>query len=416
MTPSLVPRITHCRSAWLAVLMSTCLAISGCIVVEGYEGDIGLDGDVDDGSFLPWDQEPCAEDVNVAPLFELDDPSTAPPAAEWNDLENWSSWTSLAFGGDWAAVLWDWGWNTCDRIPVRVVDVNGNPVVNARVTLSAEAAESVEWIAITDAHGNADLFKNFFTDFTFGSGYDLLRVDAYANGAHATFDEVYAGEDGRSIMTLDIVAPPTQKSLDLMFVVDTTASMANDLAEFQAVFRDMVGELASDPELNLRLSVNLFRDEGDDYVIESHDFTSDPSLAATHFETATAEGGGDAPDAIEAALNSALTDHLWRPSARSRVLILFTDTTPHPDPVRAAWLDDAIRLAALKGIRIIPIGGSQTPVDAEFVLRTLDISSGGTYVFYSDVDAPPSSCQQPVGNYVAEPLDHLLLRVIRETL
>ena len=73
--------------------------------------------------------------------------------------------------------------------------------------------------------------------------------------------------------------------------------------------------------------------------------------------------------------------------------------------------------AAAQGIRIIPVAASGVDKGTEFLLRFIDISTGGTYSFLTDDSGIGNSHIEPtVGSYQVELLNDLLGRLVLDAI
>ena len=70
--------------------------------------------------------------------------------------------------------------------------------------------------------------------------------------------------------------------------------------------------------------------------------------------------------------------------------------------------------AAEKGIRIVPITGSGTNKDTEYLMRCIALATNGTYTFLTDESSIGNSHIQPsTDEYQTEILNDLLVRIIK---
>lgn len=357
-------------------------------------------------------------------------PSDPPPAnsgtltaAEWSDLDHWDFWLDLMRGQDedgassqWADFEDEWGFDLTDtRVPI--VAMAGDAVlVDAAVTLVGGGGMPV-WEARTDAHGHADLFA--WTDIE-SQGPFSIRVsagEAVQTVEIAATREELAGLD-QTRQTIEVAAEPVvSDAVDIMFVVDTTGSMGDELGFLQVELADVIDTVQAEAEqaFDLRLSVNFYRDQGDDYVVRSFPFTADIPLALSQLDTQGSGGGGDFPEAMAEAMTDAVLQHEWSEDARARLLFLVLDAPPHHDEARLAQIAEATREAAKLGIRIIPVAGSGIDKSTEFLSRMIDIATGGTYVFLTDDSGIGNSHLEPtVGDFNVELLNNLLTRLVGE--
>jgi hypothetical protein len=202
-------------------------------------------------------------------------------------------------------------------------------------------------------------------------------------------------------------------------MVDTTGSMGDELSYIQAELGSVIEQVRDEigSQLAVRLSVNFYRDRGDEYVVRDFQFTSEIDQALDQLAEQTASGGGDTPEAVEEALDNAVVDHTWSEAATARLLFLVLDAPPHYDEERLASLHASTRAAAERGVQIIPLAASGVDTPTEFLLRMLALTTNGTYTFLTDHSGIGNSHLEPtIGQYDVELLDELLTRVIRERL
>jgi len=89
------------------------------------------------------------------------------------------------------------------------------------------------------------------------------------------------------------------------------------------------------------------------------------------------------------------------------------DAPPHYTPERCEKIRSLAARAAEKGIRIIPIASSGVDKETEFLLRLLDIYTGGTYLFLTDDSGIGGAHLKPtVGQYNVEYLNGLMVKVM----
>ena len=80
-----------------------------------------------------------------------------------------------------------------------------------------------------------------------------------------------------------------------------------------------------------------------------------------------------------------------------------------------AALDAAVRSAAERGIRLVPVVASNADRTTELFGRALAICTGGTYVFLTDDSGVGNSHLEPiVGDYTVESLHNVIVRIINE--
>ncbi|MBR0366485.1 MAG: VWA domain-containing protein, partial [Clostridia bacterium] len=210
------------------------------------------------------------------------------------------------------------------------------------------------------------------------------------------------------------VSPDPDESediLDLMFTIDTTGSMGDELRYIKEELKDVVIRL----DTNVRLSCNYYRDTTDSYTVKSFPFTTNVDKVVSQISRQYASGGGDYPEAVDLALLDSIDEHDWSVSARSRLLFLVLDAPPHFTDEVVLNIRNAVNSAVAKGIHIVPVASSGVDKDTEFFLRSLALATGGTYVFLTDHSGIGYSHIEPtIGDYDVEYLNELLLNIIKQ--
>lgn len=328
-------------------------------------------------------------------------------AGEWRDLDHWDFWTNILEVLSWTEYEERWGYFTTERYAVVVTD-GEVPLADAEVRL-VDNSQAIVWEARTDNLGRAELFAGLFGEAV-GDG---LQVVVSSGGAQASADAVPFAGDPQVIDLEGGAQPPA--ALDLMFMIDTTGSMLDELKYLQSELADVITNVKANAgeQVDIRLSVNFYRDAGDEYLVRSFPFTTDIDQALAQLADQTADGGGDYPEGVHWALEDAMFNHEWSDSARARLMFLVLDAPPHHHEDIVADLHTATEEAARQGIRVIPIGASGVDKETEFLTRFIDIATGGTYVFLtSDSGIGGEHIEPTIGEYEVELLNALLVRLI----
>jgi von Willebrand factor type A domain len=420
---------------WLLLCLALALMVAGGVVAcdggdddddDGSAIDDDDDGDDDDGDddddswagdddSWPGDDDDTSAGGDDDDTTDDDDDDIPPgqlTAGEWRDLSHWDFWRDLFGGqnGDWTEMEQTWGFYTVNRFAVVVVDESERPVPDVEVKLK-QSAETI-WRARTDNLGRAELFAGVYNAGELDGPYDVL---VEATDATETIQDV-APNDGQPL-TVVLDSDQQRQTLDLMFMIDTTGSMSDELSYLQAELEDVIRDVNDlvGQELSIRLSVNFYRDVGDDYVVRPFPFTANIETAIDHLNDQQANGGGDYPEAVEEALENAIFEHDWRDAALARLCFLVLDAPPHQtQPIKESLHQTAAEASKL-GIRIVPLAASGVDKPTEFLLRFLDIVTGGTYVFLTNDSGIGGEHTEPtIGEYEVELLNELLVRLVTE--
>lgn len=327
--------------------------------------------------------------------------------AEWNDNSNWAFFTNLVNSG--IVNFPSYGIDPTHRVKVSVVDSNGNPVRNQQVKL-LDGSGNALWTAKSDKSGAAYLF------YPVGKSPYLVSAGGVEQYLPVTIDEQANGQGTSHVPVIDDVTLVVNSQsapaagLQVMFIVDTTGSMSDEIAYLQKDFASIAGEVGSN---GVEYSVNFYRDRGDVYVTKCNGFTSDVSFVQTLLNDERADGGGDTPEAVAQILSETITGNQeWRADS-NKVAFLIFDAPPHDgyDDV----IDAAVRSAAKRGIKVVPVVASNADRETELFGRALAICTGGTYVFLTDDSGVGNSHLEPiVGDYTVESLHNVIVRIINE--
>ena len=360
-------------------------------------------------------------------------------AGRWNDNSNWGFFMNLvntgkiAFGNENGL----FGISPVNRVKVTLKDNDGAKLcgykVRGRLFVSGdeekENAASDFWTAYTDKNGEAYLFvpKNL-TEKVVSlviQVYDaednmVLSTDPIAVSASKLDDGQKQEKDmtESAVLNKDIELTVEGQGVkktktQVMFIVDTTGSMGDELAYLQKDFSKIVEDVKAE---NVSYSANFYRDEGDIYVTKTNGFSSDIKEVQKLINAESAGGGGDTPEAVAEILKETITDNeSWEDDA-NKVAFLIFDAPPHDGSAEFEMIRKAVETAAAKGIHVVPVVASNAERETELFGRALAIMTNGEYVFLTDDSGIGGSHLEPIiGDYEVEKLHDVIVRIIEET-
>ncbi|MCL2797442.1 MAG: VWA domain-containing protein [Firmicutes bacterium] len=358
-------------------------------------------------------------------------------AGEWNDLRNHDFWKTLFELDEQAktqSVFYGlpekWGLETRNMIPVNIVS-KGRPVQGAKVQLFADDG-TLLYSAVSDAAGNAYLFpatepQNFrvvaesagyrsAANIIFDPDFVSTAANLPGNGNTAGAVDIPPASNGLvNTITMELEDFTAKKAaIELMFVIDTTGSMGDEIAYLKAEMVDVIERAVEATGAVIRLALLLYKDIGDVYVTRYYDFTTDLAAQQAVINTVTASGGGDFPEAVDIALSEMVSKN-WSDGNTTKLVFHVLDAPPHDRPENIALFRESILKAAELGIRLIPVASSGIDKETEFLLRSEAMLTGGTYTFLTaDSGIGGAKIKPTTGAYVVEYLNEQMLRLIKE--
>lgn len=333
-------------------------------------------------------------------------------AGEVNDFSKWTMWQDIA--DNTLSALRDlWATAPTGRYTLDLQNKSGLPIADAVVHLKKKDG-SVIYSARTDNTGKAELWATLDAKAEAMKGRLMMEVEY--NGTTTRIDNAKPFERSVNRLMLDVPCGPSD-NVDVAFVVDATGSMQDELDFLTAEMNDIIfrSKRISD-KLNFRFANVFYRDTGkaEAYATRSMDFSRVLSASVNFISDQKADGGGDVPEAVDLALDSAINHLSWSAQARARVLFLILDAGPHITPEVQRKMRSLTKQAAAKGIRIVPITASGTGKATEYLMRTLALGTNGTYTFLTNHSGVGNDHIEPTtDHYDVESLNDLLVRVLK---
>lgn len=293
-----------------------------------------------------------------------------------------------------------------DRTFVKVVDGRGEPVPGARIAVRS-ADESPLWYGTTYGDGQATFYPNLVD-----AEGDLL-VQAELDGRAASVHWDGRGETVQLVLD----APPTQAAVDLdvVFVIDTTGSMSDEIDRIKATLLQVTERVRGlDREVDLRYGAVLYRDIGDAYLTQHTPLTHDVAAFDALLKTISAGGGGDGPESLNQGLAVAVDEMEWRDEA-AKLMFVVADAPPHMDYQDDTTYAVASLRALADGIRIHTVAASGLDDFGSLVFRQTAQLTRGDFVFIEYGSSAASAADHGVTGPVANNnLDAILFRKIED--
>jgi hypothetical protein len=199
------------------------------------------------------------------------------------------------------------------------------------------------------------------------------------------------------------ISPAGATKVEVVFVLDTTASMSGLIAAAKEKIWSIASSLAqADPAPEIRMGLVAFRDRGDAYVTRVTDLSSDLDSVYATLMDLRAVGGGDTPESVNAALHDAVHKIAWsRDQATYQAVFLVGDAPPHMDYQGEPQYPRIIAEAKARGIVVNTIQAGAAKDTRQAWQKIATLSAGQ----YFQVDPSGSAVA------IATPYDKKLARL-----
>jgi Mg-chelatase subunit ChlD len=196
----------------------------------------------------------------------------------------------------------------------------------------------------------------------------------------------------------------TLSDLDLIFCIDVTGSMEDDIAGVKAAAADIVNTIAAKND-NYRVAIVAYRDWDDSMglpMFEDYAFSKDKATIIANVNSLSVGGGDDTPEAVFEALMRAIDSQSvggWRNNVNKQI-ILMGDAPPH-NPSREGLTPAIVAKAAEDAdpvvIQALVVGnyGEYDP-EAVTAFRELAELTKGNFFEAADASKVPEMLQETI--------------------
>jgi len=302
-----------------------------------------------------------------------------------------------------------------ERIMLKVQDSEGKSIPNAGIEVYGPN-RSFLGRGTTYVDGSFLLFPAEYGD---QQGY-TIEVTYNQQRKSVSLDRF-----GRREIPIAFGAPRAELSripLDLLFILDTTGSMGEEIQRLKTTIELIKLNLASlSSKPRVRFGMVLYKDRGDEYVTEVVPFTENLQEFQSALDAVEASGGGDTPEDLQSALEQAMKLSWSRGGVRLGFII--TDAPPHLDYGQRYTYAQAVKEAKETGIKIFSVGTGGLDLLGEVVLRQIAQYTSAKYIFLSygetgesEGGTPGSVSHHTGANYQTDKLEAIIIRFAKEEL
>ena len=308
--------------------------------------------------------------------------------------------------------------NVKERIIIKVIDDNKKPINNAIVSIyNTENKKIEEGKTLSD--GSYMFFPseydNKYKEFK-------VRID-YQNQKK----EITISREGKRINEVVIIDKRETSSeipLDIVFVLDTTGSMGEEIERLKTTIEIINLNITSfKPKPRVRFGMVLYKDRGDEYVTRIIPLTESLDEFKKELDMITAEGGGDTPEDLQEALKDLINSMKWN-NKGIKLGFIITDAPPHLDYKDQKYTYvNAVKDAKKMGIKIFSVGTGGLDITGEYILRQISQYTLGKYIFltYGERKESEGGVQGAVShhtgeNFTTDKLESIIIGLVKEEL
>ncbi len=296
-----------------------------------------------------------------------------------------------------------------ERYFVQVADGSQRPVADAQVEIS-DGQHSI-FSGRTTSDGRIVFFPRFSA-----SQQQSFTVQVNRDGA-SSVGEIVRGKTQTLALTLG--SQQTVSNLDIVFLLDSTGSMGDELDRIKATIftiSQQIGQLPGSP--HVRFGLVTYRDRSEQYVSKHWDFTSEVATFSSNLNTIQADNGGDTPEDFNAGLADTLDNLSWNSDQQHSLRLVFTvtDAAPHNDYGDEAGYGSLMQKAAARGIKVFTVAASGMTDDGEYIYRQVAAYTLAKFVFLTYANgvsgAAGSATDMHVNQYSTNNLDEVIVNLV----
>ncbi len=303
-----------------------------------------------------------------------------------------------------------------ERIVLKVMDGKGKPVNNAGVKMYGGGKLLAEGLTYSDG-------SFLFFPSEYGKSISTFKAVVEYN---QTENALELARSGKRDVAISLSGPrhiPARVSLDILFILDTTGSMGEEIERLKRTIELIYLNLSSIPGRPLvRFGMVLYKDRRDEYVTRIVPLTEDLEEFQAALSEVEAGGGGDYPEDLQSALEDAVRRIEWNPGG-IRLCFIITDAPPHLDYGQQYTYREAVKEARERGIKIFSVGTGGLTLDGEFVLRQISQYTAAKYIFLtygekgeSEGGREGSVSHHTGANFQTDKLESIIIRFARDEL
>ncbi|MGL1934412.1 MAG: VWA domain-containing protein [Fibrobacterales bacterium] len=328
-------------------------------------------------------------------------------AAEWYDHAHWSEFRTFLY--TYPEYYEEWGLNVQKRVIITLKDSVGVNIPDARIVI--KKGDNTVFKGRSTANGTVVFFPLVDEQEEITYDVSIFRENDFFTTTFMATDD----DDQLWVTTLPVVQEVSTPAVDIVFTIDVTGSMGDELNYLKEELLDITEKIMDEQIAGIRLGLIFYKDRSDDFITKGWDLTDDLQTVQANMETMQAGGGGDFPESVNQALKESMQAMDWKESAAIRLNFLIADAPPNSYDDEQYTYIDATREATEKGVKIITVAASGIDRTTEYLFRSIAVATMGKYIYLTDHSGIGGGhLEAEVSEMKVETLNEILTRTIKE--
>lgn len=332
-------------------------------------------------------------------------------AGHWRDLDHWNDWISTNKEKEIEDIQKKWKLFPNEKHELRFEDKNNQVLSFTKVILHNSKNEIIGQ-TYTDYAGYAYFWHSLFSQINKDEQLSIKAVQGDAVYELKNINDYFNSK--KTIQTN--FKTQNKAQLEIGFVIDATGSMGDEIKYLQAELTNVIERVQKKNKcLSILTGSVFYKDFGDDYVTKHMPMSHNPAQTIQFISDNNSGGGGDFPEAVDEAMITAINDLQWSSNNNPRIMFLLLDAPPHEANNNLDKMKEYTKLAAEKGIQIIPIAASGINKATEFLLKNMAVITNGEYIYITDDSKIGNAHIKPTGGESkVEFLNELMIKLIQK--